>query len=90
MGYRGTDRAHGYHCGSKQSAGFTTCSTRATRGSGYFNGDYRLNENAQLYATALYTFSKNTTYAGPDYNFWWPNNFGNYFFNGNTGTFEYL
>ncbi len=80
-------KGSGYYCGSKQSVGFSTLLNKSNTLSGYLNGDYRLNDNTQLYATALYTFSKNTTYAGPSYN-WWSANNANYFVNANTGTFD--
>ena len=79
----------GYRCGSAYLPGYTTLMNSNHSGSAYVSSQFRLNDNAELYATVLYNINSKDSYAGPFYNFWSPNNFG-YFVNANTGTFQYL
>ncbi len=80
-------KPQGYYCGSKQSVGYATLQNPNTTYSGYLSSDYRISDNAQAYASLLYTFAKNKSYPGPLYT-WWGANTGNYFVNANTGTFD--
>ena len=77
----------GYFCGSDTELGYSTLLNKKQDYSGYINATYQLNNNAQLYGSILYAYQKERFYAGPNYNWWAPDE-GNFIVNANTGTFD--
>lgn len=82
------NRGDGHYCGSFSELGYSTLQNSKKGISGYLTASYQLNENAELYGTLLYSAQKQKFYAGPNYNWWAPDN-GNYVVNANTGTFDF-
>jgi outer membrane receptor protein involved in Fe transport len=78
----------GYFCGSDTGIGYSTLMNRKRDYSGYVNFTYQINNNAQLFGSLLYAYQKQRFYAGPNYNWWAPDN-GNYIFNPSTGYLEF-
>ncbi len=85
----------GYLCGSPTALGYTTLLNKSHTASGYLSAHYRLNDDAQAYATLLYTFSSSLSSVSPDFNFWEPNFQALYqgqqpgvIFNATSGTFQ--
>lgn len=77
----------GYFCGSHTELGYATLLNQKRDASGYVNLTYQLNDNTQLFGSVLYAWEKQRWTAGPDYNWWAPNN-GGYIWNANTNTFD--
>ena len=77
----------GYFCGSYSELGYATLLNEKRDASGYVNFTYQLNNNAQLFGSLLYAWQKQRFTAGPDYNWWGPNN-GGFIWNVNTQTFD--
>ncbi len=61
----------GFFCGSRAQPGYATLLNEETGISGYFNSTYRLNDNANLYASVLYGENKAENDSGS--RFWVPN-----------------
>ncbi|HJP99059.1 MAG TPA: TonB-dependent receptor [Rhodanobacteraceae bacterium] len=77
----------GYFCGSNTELGYSTLLNKKKDYSGYVNLTYQFNETTQLFGSLLYADQKQRFYAGPNYNWWAPNN-GGYIWNANTNTFD--
>jgi outer membrane receptor protein involved in Fe transport len=77
----------GYFCGSTTELGYSTLLNKERTYSGYVNLTYQINDHTQLFGSLLYADQKVRFYAGPNYNWWAPDN-GNYIFNPNTGYLE--
>jgi len=87
LSYR-PNRDDGHYCGSYIAPGYATLLNKKRDGSGYVTFSYDLTSNAELYGHILYSVQKQNWYAGPNYNWWAPDN-GNYIINANTGRFEF-
>lgn len=74
----------GYFCGSYTELGYSTLMNKKRDYSGYVNLNYRINSNTELFGSILYAFQKQRFYAGPNYNWWAPDN-GNYIWNPQAG-----
>jgi outer membrane receptor protein involved in Fe transport len=82
------NRGIGNYCGSTEELGYSTLMNKKRDYSGYVNFTYQINNNAQLFGSLLYAYQKQRFYAGPNYNWWAPDN-GNYIFNPSTGYLEF-
>ncbi len=82
------NRGDGHYCGTYTGIGYSTLMNQKRDYSGYVNFNYQINDNATLFGSLLYDYQKQRLYAGPDYNWWAPDN-GNYIINANTGTFDF-
>lgn len=78
----------GYFCGSNTELGYSTLLNKERTYSGYVNMTYQINDTTQLFGSLLYADQKVRFYAGPNYNWWAPDN-GNYIFNPSTGYLEF-
>jgi outer membrane receptor protein involved in Fe transport len=77
----------GYFCGSDTEYGYSTLLNKKKNYSGYVNLTYQINNNTQLFGSLLYADQKQRFYAGPNYNWWAPDN-GGFIWNANTQTFD--
>ncbi len=75
----------GYYCGSRAEVGYTTLLSDSEDNAAYVSSNYRVNDNAELYASLLYGVNKVETNGGS--RFWSPdiNGSGGYVFDAATG-----
>jgi outer membrane receptor protein involved in Fe transport len=82
------NRGIGNFCGSTTELGYSTLQNKKRDYSGYVNLTYQINSNTQLFGSLLYAYQKQRFYAGPNYNWWAPDN-GNYIYNPASGYLEF-
>jgi outer membrane receptor protein involved in Fe transport len=82
-----TGQDPGYFCGSNTELGYSTLMNKRRDYSGYVNFTYQINNSTQVFGSLLYDYQKSRFYAGPNYNWWAPDN-GNYIFNPSSGYLE--
>jgi outer membrane receptor protein involved in Fe transport len=77
----------GFYCGSRAEPGFTTFLNKERSLTGYLNGSYAINDNAELYGTLLLNRTKMESNSGS--RFWQPSiDTGGFIINANTFQFE--
>jgi outer membrane receptor protein involved in Fe transport len=75
----------GNYCGSRAQPGYVTLLNDESGNSGYLSGNFRVNDNAELYASLLYGVNETESDSGS--RFWSPdiNGSGGYIFDESTG-----